>query len=851
MKKILFRKTLRDLKDGKARYAALALLLVFSVYIVVSLVGAADTVINQTEESNRLLQKEDGQFTTFTPLSDEEIARIEKKGVTLEKHFSMDFSGDDTLVFRLYQQREVLDQITFKEGRLAEKSGEAVLERRFAEVHETALGDTLTLGGKTFTVTGIGTTPDYNAPYKNLGDTAVDSENFGLVFVTPEDYDALRDSGKSLSSEDYCYAFQLENGYTAKELKNYLKTLDLDAESVADPYFQDYWDRTLGKKDELLDGMDELRNGSRELSDALNELSGYGHYLRLIAADYPELSDYADNVDDIAEGANELADALKDDAADARELADSSLSQDTGNLQMFLEEQNNVRIDAAADDVSINRMAGLVAGVLLMILFSYVISIFVIHSIDRESTVIGALYSLGVRQKELILHYILLPVVLCFAGGAIGLFAALTPAGIRYQMMDSFLYYSMPEMTPEISPLLIVYSLLAPPLIAAIVNTLVIRKRLGRPPLALLRNEPKASRARQVRLKEMGFLRMFRTRQMLREVRASLTVVFGLFLCLLLAMIAIYCYVYCDKVNDRMVADTHYEYMYSYKYPTETVPHGGYPAVAENLSKSFGEYEFDVTLLGITSDDPFFDIEEMPDNAQEVVLGSSFARKYGLKTGDEFTVTDGDNDRLYGFKVAGVTEYCPSHMIFMDIDALRDLYGLPDDYFNVVFSDKELNIPGGRLYSVTSRADIQRSAGVFSDLMRPMVIVMSAASALIFLVVMYLMMKMMLDRSAFHISMVRIFGFRPKEVKKMYLDGNFFVVAVGALIAIPLTKLIMNVVFPKYLVANVSIAFEPSFPWYYYPGIYGIILLMYFLISGLLMRRIRSIIPAEVLKNRE
>ncbi|MBQ1302237.1 MAG: ABC transporter permease, partial [Firmicutes bacterium] len=171
--------------------------------------------------------------------------------------------------------------------------------------------------------------------------------------------------------------------------------------------------------------------------------------------------------------------------------------------------------------------------------------------------------------------------------------------------------------------------------------------------------------------------------------------------------------------------------------------------------------------------------------------------------------------------------------------------------YTVVFADKKLDISGERLFSTTARADVRRASGVFTDLMRPMIIVMSAASALIFLVVLFLMMKMMLDRSSFHISMLRVFGFRNREVRKMYLDGNFIVVALGALAAIPLTKLIMNGIFPKYLVANVSIAFEPAFPWYYSPVMYGLILMMYLLISLLLMRNIRKITPAEVLKNRE
>ena len=50
----------------------------------------------------------------------------------------------------------------------------------------------------------------------------------------------------------------------------------------------------------------------------------------------------------------------------------------------------------------------LTAGIVVIALFTYVISVFVSHQIQRESSVIGSLYALGVKKKELayLLHYI-------------------------------------------------------------------------------------------------------------------------------------------------------------------------------------------------------------------------------------------------------------------------------------------------------------------------------------------------------------------------------------------------------------------------------------------------------------
>ena len=302
---------------------------------------------------------------------------------------------------------------------------------------------------------------------------------------------------------------------------------------------------------------------------------------------------------------------------------------------------------------------------------------------------------------------------------------------------------------------------------------------------------------------------------------------------------------------DYYINQTKYEYMYNYKYPTEEVPEGGYEAVAESLNKEIYGYTFDVVVMGITDDNPFFDTGELPDNDTDVVVSTAVANKYNLNIGDVFTLNGENGDRLYAFRVSKIIDYSASLMIFMDIDRCRDLFGEDDDYFNCVFSDYELNIERGRLYSVVTKDEIARSSGIYVEMMGPMVTTMSVASAVIFLVVMYLMIKMMIDRSTFNISLVKIFGFRNREVRKMYLDGNFYTLAIGALIAIPLCKIIMDYIYPRYLVSNVGVGISPSYPPQLFLAIFLVIIGLYFIINLILTGRIRKIVPAEVLKNRE
>lgn len=909
MQKILRKRIGRDFKENLFRYLALGLLIILCMYMVVSLIGAADTIISGTGEEAQKNKMEDGEFTTFVPLDKQEEESLTDKGITLEKMFYLDYELDDDSVIRVFQNRNNINMIALDEGRLAEKEDEAVLEKRYAGEHDLVVGDKIKINGMEFSITGIGSVPDYEAPFKEMSDSTVDSMQFGLAFVTADAYDICKDAGGSKQSEEYVYAYRLNGKMTDEKLKNEIKKLEFKPEEVSDTYFQDYWEETAGKRDEISDGISELADGAKELQDGLEELDGHGDDLDDGAAevfsayleeankgfkdyglkkelteenfedaladlknssdnaifrlkitsieeqlkalkDYKDgTAEYTDGVEEAADGATELTDGVKELKDETDELLDEYFSVDVENLTQFVTAADNPRIGAAADDQVINKIGGLVAGVIIMILFTYVISVFVVHGIEKESTVIGALYALGVKKTDLLLHYLTLPVVVTVVASVIGTLLGFSSFGIDVQMQDCYEYFSMPALSTAYSPYLLGYGLVMPFAAAVLVNWLVIRRKLSKPVLSLMKKEQKSGRIGRINLGNMSFIGKFRVRQMLRELRTGFTVIFGMFVSLLILMLGVDCYVLCKNISVENKADTKYEYMYTYKYPEEEAPEGGTACFAKSLKKERFGYNLDVTVLGIEKDNPYFDAE-VEKGKNKVILSSAAAQKYGLSTGDKLILTDEEENMDYAFTVVGETQFSTGLYAFMDIESMRELFGESDDYYNVVFSDKELDIPAGRLYSVTSRGEIEKASDIFVSKMMPMVYMMVGVSALIFCVVMYLMMKVMIDRSAFGISLVKIFGYRMKEIKKLYLNGNFYIVAIGAAICVPLSKTAMDAMYPV-LVSNVACGMNLHFSLPLYGGIYLAVLALYFVINAMLVRQLKKVTPAEILKNRE
>lgn len=658
--------------------------------------------------------------------------------------------------------------------------------------------DTVQIGGKIFTITGIGTSPDYETPIKKMSDSIVDSDQFGTAFVTPEAYQYMKESGTSIESEKYIYAYRIsDKTLTNDDVREAVEAFPFNWEKAEDPYFKAYVKQCIGDAQMIIDLLDN-----------------------------PLLSD----------------------DEDAQKLRDQ-IMPNIHNLQMFVPREDNMRIGGAAADVSINKYSSLVAGVIVLALFSYIIAVFTIHEIDAESSVIGALYSLGVNRRDLLRHYMLLPVIVTTLGGVIGTVLANTPIGVPYQMMDTYLYYSVPAIPLRQYVYILIYGLVMPPVIAVIVNTVVIRKKLSCTALFLLRGGRREVSGKRLNLGKLGFISRFRIRRTLRELRAALTMAVGLYVSLMLVFMAVDCYVMCNHVKADNVADTHYEYMYMYKYPDKMVPEGGTACFAKTLNKENFGYNLDVTLLGTDTENPYFDAV-VPKGRKNVVISSAMAQKYGVKEGETVVLEDREAEQYYAFRVDSIVQYAPGYVVFMDIDEMRDMFGEDEDYYNVVYADHELDIDSGKLMSVISKAQIEQAGHVFVDLMASMVYMMSGVSAFIFFVVLYLMMGVMVDRASYDISLMKIFGYRRKEIRKLYLNGNMYFVAIGSLVAIPLAKKTIDALYP-YFISNVACAMDLSMSPLVYVGLFAIIMAMYFFINALLVRKIDKVTPAEVLKNRE
>jgi len=607
----------------------------------------------------------------------------------------------------------------------------------------------------------------------------------------------------------------------------------------------------------LTDGAAKLDNGCAKLKEGVSKVYNAGVDFKNGSSKlYEGSGDFKNGISELSKGTyefnkgnKELYKGMEEFKTGITKFVNDNMNYKYENLTLFLANKDNPRIQGCEDDVKINKVVSMFAGVIVIILLAYIIAVFITDNIEKESAVVGTLYSMGYLKKELLIHFLILPVAIVALGGIIGTIIGFSV--IQQMAADSAAYFSFPNVKNYYPSYLIIYGIVVPPLIAIIINVIVINKKLSKEPLKLLRKEKEQNKIANINLGNMGFINRYRIRQQLREIKGNITLFAGLFLSILLMVFAFTIHGSIINLIDSNSKDVKFNYMYLLKYPLEEKPDKTHACYTKSLSVYYNlsGTDLDVAVLGIDSDNPYYDFK-VKCNKDELYISDSVAKKFGYKKGDKITLRDDLEEENYTFTVADIVEYSHGLYVFMDIHNMREVFGKEDNYYNTLLCDNKISIDNGRVYSITTHEDIVEGVFLFLNNMSETIVTLLVVSILIFILVMYLLLKMMIDKATSSISLIKVFGFNDREINRLYLGSSLYTVMISSIISIPLSKLIMDNIYP-YMVSNVATAMPVYILPISYMMIIGIIFVSYFIVNLFLKKHLKKISLVEILKDRE
>lgn len=521
-------------------------------------------------------------------------------------------------------------------------------------------------------------------------------------------------------------------------------------------------------------------------------------------------------------------------------------------LQTLLTAEKNQAITFLREDMGKDGPVIKVFIYILVMIIAFVFAILTSNNIEAEAAIIGTLRASGYKKSEIVWHYLSPTIIIAILSSIVG-------NGLGYTVMiEPFknIYYGTYSMAPidiQFNIEAFVTTTILPVVIMIVINWWMLYSKLSLSPLKFLRKDLHKKKQKKARkLPDFKFLTRFRIRVLLQNKVSYLILFVGIFLSSFLLMFGMGLDPLIDNYVDEVDDSLTYEYQYILKAPVEAQNENAEKLLSYSLKTWFelGKMDMNVSFMGISDNTSLFKDIELQDKENEITITAPFAEKMGLEVGDEIVFKDDYYDKEYTLKVAYICEYKGSLTVFMKRDILNKMLGNEEGTFNSYVSNEKIDIADENVAKLITRADMVGAAKELMKSFEGIMQIINVFAVIVYMILMYILTKIVIEKNAIPISFMKIFGYNDKEIGKLYLNATTVIVIVSLVVCIPLEALCF-----KFALVYIGSMIEGHIPFYLpawlYVAIIAIGIVAYFAINTLHIRKIRRISMSEALKNRE
>lgn len=540
-------------------------------------------------------------------------------------------------------------------------------------------------------------------------------------------------------------------------------------------------------------------------------------------------------------------------------------------LESFVPRYQNQAINFTGEDMGSDRAMIIVLLYMVIVIMAFVFGVTISNTIRNEAAVIGTLRASGYTRKELIHHYMVLPICVTLAGSLIGNILGYTVlknvcAGMYYGS------YSLPTYVTVWNGEAFLLTTVVPVLIMLLINYMVLHHKLKLSPLQFLRRDlsgKKKKKAMYLSPKTSIFHR-FRLRIIFQNksnylvlftgiLFANLLLFFGLLLPSVLShyqveiqngLLAKYQYLLEAPVSaasgnelDRLIS------MLEFSAGTKTDNPDAEEFSAYSLDTLPGKYKTEeIMLYGVDPDSDYVKV----DTKDGVYISSAYADKFQIKKGDMIKLKEKYEKDTYSFKVKGIYQYSGALCVFMDQQKLNKTFDLGTDYYSGYFSKTKItDIDEKYIGSVIDLSALTKVSRQLDVSMGNMMGLVNGFAVAIFLVLIYLLSKIIIEKNAQSISMAKILGYTNGEIGRLYILSTSIVVILCLLLSFPIEETFMKIIFREMMLASISgwitLWIDPMI----YVEMFVIGAVTYAVVAALEYRKIQKVPMDEALKNVE
>lgn len=517
-------------------------------------------------------------------------------------------------------------------------------------------------------------------------------------------------------------------------------------------------------------------------------------------------------------------------------------------ISKFTPRYINSAINFAGDDMGGDKTMMIVLMYILTIIIGFIFAIITSNTINNEATIIGTLRAMGYSKKELIFTYMAMPIIVTLVSAVLG---NILGYSVFKDIVVNLYYgsYSLPTYKTIWTSEAFILTTIIPIIIIMIINVTILTNKLSLSPQKFLRrNLSKKQRKKLVKLPPFKFLTRFRLRIVIQNSSNYIVMFIGVIFANIILMFGLMMVPLIDNYKNEVTENMISKYQYILKAPIEIKNDNVEKYAVQSLKTYNTNNEEEISVYGIESNSKYLDVN-IKD--KEVCISDGFSEKYSLKIGDIITLKEQYGTKEYEFKVSKIYHYPASLSIFINRDYFNDIFGNKEDYFNGYFSDEEItNIDKSMIASIVTEDDLTKLSRQLDKSMGGMFNMVKIFAVILYMVLIYLLSKVVIEKNSLSISMVKILGYSNKEISKLYIFSTTIVVLLSIILSIPISKFIINMIY-RNIMAGYSGWIYLTISYSLYVKMFLIGILAYTIISAFQFYKIKKVRMDVALKTIE
>lgn len=516
----------------------------------------------------------------------------------------------------------------------------------------------------------------------------------------------------------------------------------------------------------------------------------------------------------------------------------------------FIPQHTNLAISMVGSDMGSDKNIMAMFLYIVVVIIGFIFAITTNNTIAKESTVIGTLRASGYTRGELIRHYLSIPMLVIFASAIIGNILGYT----IFKDIAANMYYSsfsLPTYVTIWNMEAFIMTTVIPLILMFLINYFILARKLKLSPLKFIRKDlskNKSKKAFKLNTK-IPIMHRFRIRVLAQNLPNYITIFVGIFFANIILLFGMALPPLIENYQTEITSNMICDYQYILKAPVETDTDDAEKICVGSLKTIEGKLKSEgVSVFGIKPDSKYVDLD-LDDKS--IYISNALSEKFDVNEGDTITFKESYDDKKYSFKVKGVYYYPASIAVFMDNSYFNETFDYEEEFFNGYFSNEEIkDIDESLIATTVTIDDLTKTSRQMETTMGSLMDLLSLFGILMFMLIIYLLSKIIIEKNSQSISMTKILGYSDKEISGLYILATSIVTIGSIILTIPIVNCLMETMCATMLSAYPGwLPYYVPFDAYIKMAVAGI--LGYAIIAFIQYRKVKKIPLDIALKNVE